>query len=270
MSEEKGCMTPSTFPIVTMSQLHFVGRFAGWEDVDYHSHVCAELVLVTQGRCSTEIDGKVLDGTEGTLFILPAQVAQYQKTHTFTRTTYLGFHTPLPFFSAEVGRTVPLGNHPCCRRWIEDICDLPTTVHPPFSETARLLLLAVLSYVDRLEHHQRLISALHPALARALQFLEEHVTESFTLQHLAEQAYVSTSHLRALFRQHLNCSPSSYQLQLRMRLAEKLLQDPYLTVSEVAQRCGYTDSNYFVRLFRQQHQLPPGHWRVRATLQEKS
>jgi AraC-like DNA-binding protein len=147
-------------------------------------------------------------------------------------------------------------------RWMEDTCGLSATVHPPFSETASLLLLTVLSYVDAMEHQQRLISALHPALARALQFLEAHFTESFTLQHLAEQAYVSTSHLRALFRQHLNCSPSSYQLQLRMRLAEKLLQDPYLTVSEVAQRCGYTDSNYFVRLFRQQHQLPPGHWRV--------
>ena len=78
---------------------------------------------------------------------------------------------------------------------------------------------------------------------------------------LAAQSHVSTSHLTALFRRKFRCGPLRYHQNLRMSLARRLLLNPYLSIGEIAQNCGYEDVNYFVRLFRKRHEVPPAKWR---------
>ena len=46
-------------------------------------------------------------------------------------------------------------------------------------------------------------------------------------------------------------------------LAEEILQKYHLSIHEVAQRCGFPDSDYFCRVFRRQFGLTPGEYSAR-------
>ncbi|GEM_PF-6267562 len=47
-----------------------------------------------------------------------------------------------------------------------------------------------------------------------------------------------------------------------MAHARELLLNRYMSVGEVAARCGYEDANYFTRLFHKIHHCPPGEYRI--------
>jgi LacI family transcriptional regulator len=65
------------------------------------------------------------------------------------------------------------------------------------------------------------------------------------------------------FRQELGRSPKQEQLRLRIARARELLEDTDLPVSAIAERVGYTESKYFIKVFREQTSLTPLKYRKR-------
>jgi AraC-like DNA-binding protein len=88
------------------------------------------------------------------------------------------------------------------------------------------------------------------ALGEVLSFIEKHYAEKITVDRLADMAAMSESSLMRSFRRVTGKSPIDYVLGLRMAKAAELLRGSDLTVTEVAFRCGFNDSNYFSRQFR--------------------
>ena len=54
-----------------------------------------------------------------------------------------------------------------------------------------------------------------------------------------------------------------YVRWVRMAKARMILQKYHLSIHEVAQRCGFPDSDYFCRVFRRQFGLTPGEYSAR-------
>jgi len=84
-----------------------------------------------------------------------------------------------------------------------------------------------------------------------------------SVKELAAAARLTPNHFTTLFRAHAGCSFVEYLTQQRIARAKKLLQNPTLSISEVAQQVGYDDPGYFTRLFRQKTRLSPRQWRNR-------
>jgi AraC-like DNA-binding protein len=101
----------------------------------------------------------------------------------------------------------------------------------------------------------------HPGVAAALQFLDDNITTSLTLQQVAARAHISPSHLRMMFHRQVGSGVLRYQHDRRMQLVLELLDQPQLSLQKIAHRCGYKDAEYFTRLFRRYHQMPPGRLR---------
>jgi AraC-like DNA-binding protein len=243
----------------SLPRIVFAGRFAEGEDVSWHTHPCAEIVLVTDGRCRIAAGETWLDLSPGDLCVLPAGVPQYQETLAGACTTYLGIDAGDLFDGSLRTLAMPLADP--AARWMEDLCDLVQEPSGMGSLQAGALLLAVLDRIGRHEARHRTMSALHPDLARAVAYLDENFAETLTVDDIADHAHLSASHLTALFRTRFSCGPLHYQQRLRMRQARSLLSDPYLSIGEIARRCGYEDTGYFIRLFRRLHGRPPGKWR---------
>jgi AraC-like DNA-binding protein len=255
---------PKSLPLAALPKLLFAGRFAAATDVPFHRHVGIELVLVTAGTCSITVDGEELDGPRGTVFVLPAAVEHNQDNHGRpVRTTYLVFAAPQLTF-ASTPRALDLAGDERCAAWIEDLCQL---FHGPGAAPESVmagLLHAVLERLNELDHRRGSAQALPAPLARAVRYLERRQLEDVEIGAVARHAGVSESHLRALFRSRFACGPLKYQLRLRLQLAAKLLRNSYLGVAEVGAACGFDDANYFARIFRAHHGLPPTRWRRRA------
>jgi AraC-like DNA-binding protein len=58
-----------------------------------------------------------------------------------------------------------------------------------------------------------------------------------------------------------------YVLKKRMQMAEGILSDPNasFTVTEIADRCGFPDVEYFSKKFKETHGISPSLWRQQHT-----
>jgi AraC-like DNA-binding protein/mannose-6-phosphate isomerase-like protein (cupin superfamily) len=241
-------------------ELRWASRFAGGRDVPWHTHKETELVAVTAGRCRIRVGQLALEGRRGSVFVLPANVAQYQDSPKTVRTTYLGFDLPPGSFD-EQARVLQFSPSDPALAWLEQLCD-GRQARPPLSrESVRALLGALLRRIGDMENGGE--KRRHPALQRACEFLEARVAENPTLAETARAAGISVSHLNALFAARYGVGPMHFLQRLRMERACWLLGSPYLRVHEIAEACGYADENYFTRLFRKTFGMPPGIWRKR-------
>lgn len=70
------------------------------------------------------------------------------------------------------------------------------------------------------------------------------------LEYMAGRCGLSVSRYQHLFKKQYAMSPLSYQIMLRVENAKSLLQSTTLSVREIAEKVGYTDQNYFSRVFK--------------------
>ena len=87
-------------------------------------------------------------------------------------------------------------------------------------------------------------------LRPARDYLDEHFREDFPLSILPGLCHLSETYFRRLFRLAFNESPAEYRRRLRVAYAQDLLLDARLSISEIAQQCGYPDPAYFSRMFQ--------------------
>jgi len=95
------------------------------------------------------------------------------------------------------------------------------------------------------------------ALLKIVSFMKEHRTEKLTLATISKATFFSPSYIEALFHKEMNTSPIHYLLDLRMEDAKRLLCEGILQAKEVADLCGFSDYNYFVRIFHQYVGMTP-------------
>lgn len=85
----------------------------------------------------------------------------------------------------------------------------------------------------------------------------------FGVEVLAEKMHASTSKLYRRIRTLTGYSTQSYILHLRMERAKELLATTNHTVSDIAMRCGFDDTSYFTRVFRNFYGCTPSQMRKR-------
>ncbi|USD67058.1 helix-turn-helix domain-containing protein [Vibrio sp. SCSIO 43136] len=94
-------------------------------------------------------------------------------------------------------------------------------------------------------------------LGRALAYLEGHINSpSLRIEHIAEQAFVSTRQLERLFKRHLGLTPNQHIRKSRIEKAKQLLAQEF-TIQQVADECGFSDSNYFSKCFKTELGVSP-------------
>ena len=84
---------------------------------------------------------------------------------------------------------------------------------------------------------------------------------SLNIKTLSGELNLDRTTLLRIFRKKMNISPSEYLSMLRLQRALSLLQNPRLSLSEIAEQSGFRDSNYFCRFIRKNTGKRPSQWR---------
>lgn len=92
----------------------------------------------------------------------------------------------------------------------------------------------------------------------ACQFVKERMQQSLSRRDVAQFLNLHPNHISRLFAQFGGESFHHYVLQARLDRACELLQNPSLNIGEIANSCGFSDTNYFIRCFRKKYGKPPG------------
>ena len=82
------------------------------------------------------------------------------------------------------------------------------------------------------------------------EYIRNHFGESIYLTSLSKIFAVSQSYLSRKFKAVTGMGLNQFITMVRINKATLLLKDSKLTVMEVAQQCGYNDSNYFAAVFK--------------------
>ena len=88
-------------------------------------------------------------------------------------------------------------------------------------------------------------------------YIHKNYSKNITLDELAEDNVVSPSYLSRKFKSVTGMNISEYIRIYRINQAKKMLVDTNDTISQISQKCGFSDSNYFSYVFKLKEGISP-------------
>ncbi len=94
-----------------------------------------------------------------------------------------------------------------------------------------------------------------------LNYIDFHYMEPLSLEILANRFSVNKNYLSSRFHREKGMTVTDYINQIRVNRAAGMLRHTSLSVLEVAEQCGFSDGNYFARIFKKLHGVTPNEYR---------
>ena len=95
-------------------------------------------------------------------------------------------------------------------------------------------------------------------IIKSQSYLVENLNQLFpSIEFLAEQANMSESKYKKLFKKITGITPNSFFLNNKLVEAKRLLQERQLNIAEVSDRLSFTNSSYFAVKFREFFGMSP-------------
>lgn len=98
-------------------------------------------------------------------------------------------------------------------------------------------------------------------LASAIAHIEKNFCSEITISDLAHISGYSIRQLNRLFNSAFSISPSHYLCNLRIQKAQQLLKSTNMSMAEIAWSCGFSEQNYFSRIFKKYTGITPTRYR---------
>lgn len=94
------------------------------------------------------------------------------------------------------------------------------------------------------------------------EYIQSHYMQDISMQDVARVMNYSEAYFCKLFKQCFSFNFTTYLAQIRMDAAKKLLARPTVNVKDIGKAVGYSDSNYFAKVFKRYTGFTPTEYRV--------
>lgn len=98
-------------------------------------------------------------------------------------------------------------------------------------------------------------------VAFTLNYIQEHYTGKIKQEEIAQQLHISVRYLSKLFKEYMGVSLSSYMNIYRINRSIELMQNPKLSLTEIALQVGFKDSQRYSKVFMNVINSTPSHYR---------
>lgn len=96
-----------------------------------------------------------------------------------------------------------------------------------------------------------------PLARRALLIMQQNITQTVTIESIADTLGTNIRKLSRIFQAQLGLSPASTYRQIRLERALWLIEHSARSMSEIAYECGFADASHFSRTFREVFKTSP-------------
>ena len=124
-----------------------------------------------------------------------------------------------------------------------------------------LLYFVFYSYIEVAPESDDSIPTEQNEFSKIVEYLNEHIEESITIDTLTKEFMINRNKLNDLFLKQSSMTCLNYLLNLRMDFAKILLTKTEIPITEISSRVGYPDSNYFTKVFRKSVGMTPSKYR---------
>lgn len=234
-----------------------------------HLHPQLELFLLLKGRSSVTVRGQSRVMEPGSLvLIFPNQVHSYTSLEPGTQAvlvvcdlaytggygdTLLRNHPVDPFLTGE--RVHPNASYAIQEVEKEHRRQRQSPVFAPLVQLAlaRCLPELTLERNQAVDHRDLTYQISH--------YVGEHFREPLTLGELAHQLGMNKYHLSHVFSEKMGQSFPAYLARIRLSCACSALSETDLSVTQIAEECGFESQRSFFRVFHQQMGSTPLQYR---------
>lgn len=136
---------------------------------------------------------------------------------------------------------------------------------PGYREMEQAYLRQLLILIDRYRAAEKgaELSDTYRLIQEAATYISKHYSNDLSLSFLAKKYALSPSRFSKLFKEVTGVGLSAYINMTRITAAEKLLTEQKRSITQVAEECGFNDSNYFAAVFKKLKGITPKKYSMR-------
>lgn len=214
--------------------------------IPFHSHNYYELVYYLDSQGVTLISGKQYTFTAGT-FVLIAPGEEHDERHYAEGKLFcMGFTAPIKLrthFFADTERVVEMLVKTIVRETLQQELDYKDMIEAKLME-----LLVVLKRILNTQSQKNQARSFE----YVINYLAENSHEKIVLKDLAKQMNFSYDYFQHHFKELVGVSPQQFLIKKRLEMAQRLLKDGQLSCTEIAYRCGFSNSAQFSHIFKRE------------------
>lgn len=98
-----------------------------------------------------------------------------------------------------------------------------------------------------------------------LTYLDNHYAENPAVEEMVAMTGLSPSHFMKRLKACVGSTYISYLNNYKVRLAEDLLKNTQLSLTVIAQRLGFCNTNYFSTVFKRENEMSPLEYRKKIS-----
>jgi len=253
-----------------------------------HAHGFDELVIILHGTAVHTVDDRQFPVKSGDVFVISGtHEHQYQDMHRLALANILfdsrslqmsqwdvralsGFHALFALepvlrtqqkFNSRLQLSERQLNH--ANEIIRDLIRETETRNPGYRVMAKGLFMQLTVFLSRCYSNKPSGESLDLLrLGDAIAHIETCFAEKISLDDLARKAHLSKRQFQRIFTECIGRSPIDHLLHVRVQRAAGLLRQTDRSITDIAFDCGFNDSNYFTRQFRNVMDHTPKQYRL--------
>jgi len=262
------------------------------KNVEQHSHQFSELVLITSGYGLHITDRETWPISAGDVFVISGnRPHEYREQKDLALVNIMydadrlvmptldlnaldGFHALFILEPArrkrqrfEARLRLSMNELSCVEGLVNTLEEELKARRPGFRFMAVALFMQIVGYLSRCYSRSRTPdSRALLRIGQAISYLESHFDRDISLKEIAGIAHMSTRNFQRTFREAMGSSPIDYLIRQRVAHAADFLrqQNQAMTITELAFKAGFQDSNYFSRQFKKVMGTSPREFRKRT------
>ena len=108
-------------------------------------------------------------------------------------------------------------------------------------------------------------------LVLMLRYIDRNLAAQITTKDLGAAADIKERECLRIFQDLIKVSPGQYIMQRRLEMAESMLSGAQvISTADIAKKCGFVSSSYFIKLFKRTYGKTPGQYVLEATVSRNS
>lgn len=256
-----------------------------------HIHSAIELLYIRQGKCRVTLNDITVEAHIGDVVLCRSNVIHSILSDAPIVYDVLKLHPALvyDFFAGEDG-LAPF--------FLTGSAETPLVFHTRSEDNIRLLWQQMLSIyqtnttyfilslralaaqllLSLLTHHSvQDTNAFHlpsketvTKIDAIIRYMDENFGNPIRAEDCAKILYMSYSHFARCFKSVTGKTFKQYLTDLRILRAENMLLSGKLTITEIATRCGYDHTSYFIQEFKRHKQITPLQYRAQSTITKQA
>lgn len=230
-----------------------------------HYHSLYEIYFLKEGSCTYIIDDKVYNVRSGDIVIIPDGIIHHTKYDDIKHSRIL-INCRKDYIPQSVRAGIFSGNYLYRNPFVTDeIKRLLTKIEKEymlrdaFSDEVMLCHTHSLFYLLMRNADTCLaVDEGNRVIEQAVAYIKENFASDITLSSLSKMFCVSPEHFSRMFKKETGLGFSKYLNSLRLQHAEQLLKSAEIqNITRVAECCGFEDSNYFSKKFKEAYGASP-------------